>query len=183
MTAFEVISRCSSDDCLIFPEHALAGARCIHEDFIEEAREDVCKACRCLIGDKHVFTSEQLQIAQQCFGAGVADVIGDEKAGSFQARIQLGCLAARCGAEIEHTLTRFDREAGRRGHGAWLLQIEDACRIQWRLAHAYAVRHEIAVWNPRNFLPRSRNKRREIFGPAFFCIHTQPGCAGCVVGS
>ena len=121
-------------------------------------------------------------------GHAEAAVLGDEHRSNLLEAMSFGSFAARFADEKSRfawccSLTRFDRKAGRRGHGAWLLQIEDACRIQRRLAHAHAVRHEIAVWNPRNFLPRSRNKRREIFGPAFFCIHTQPGCAGCVVGS
>ena len=108
-----------ADDCLVFPEHALAGARCIHEDFIEETREDVCKACRCLIGDKHVFASEQLQIAQQCFGAGVADVIGDEKAGSFQARTSRS-VALPPGA-AQRSSTRSPGSIGRRDAGVMAL--------------------------------------------------------------
>ena len=56
----DAVFHIASDNCRIFPEHALSRTGGINQDFIEIFRETVCKVSRILGQDQGVFHTEQL---------------------------------------------------------------------------------------------------------------------------
>ena len=111
------------DGGLLLSEHALAGAGCVHKNFIEEALEPCLQPLRMLVQDQGVRDAEALDVGRENFRALGVYLVADKKAASLHFPCQLRGFSARRGAQIEHPFTwlRVKQSCGR--HRAGLLQI------------------------------------------------------------
>ena len=146
------------DDRRVFPEHSFAGAGSVHQDFVEKLREALRQPGRGLVGHKQVGDPEELQISQQSFGSGVADVVGHQHPLSLKLGPQLCGLSPGSRAEIQHPLSRLHGKESRRSHGAGLLEIIESGGIEGMAGRRIRPVIEIAVIHPGN---RSHRKGRQ----------------------
>ena len=107
----------------LFAKHSLAGARRIHQHFIEYARQCCGNAVGAFIQQNRVGKTHALQIAFQRTGTGRGVFIRHQQSLSLQRRSQLCAFAARRGAQVQHILTGLDIQQRRRCGCARLLYI------------------------------------------------------------
>ena len=143
------------DGGFLFSEHALAGAGCVHKNFIEEALEPRLQPLRMLVQDQGVRDAEALDVGRENFRAFGTNFIADEKAAPLHFPRQLRGFSARRGAKIEHPFTRLRVKQSRRRHRAGLLQI-----VKPRLMIRGFPRPRFRVIIIPAGLPRDRRKRK-----------------------
>ena len=140
-------------------EHALAGAGCVHKNFIEEALETRLQPLRMLVQDQGVRDAEALDVGREDFRAFGVYLVADEKAASLHFPRQLRGFSARRGAKIEHPLARLRVKQSRGRHRAGLLQIVKPRFVIRGLSRSRFRVIVIPAGRPRN---RRKRKRGQI---------------------
>ena len=143
------------DGGLLLPEHALAGARRIDENFIKIALEPRLQPLWVLIQNQRVRNAETLDVRGENFCAFGVDLVADKKAAPLHFPCQLRGFSAGRGAKIEHPFTRLRVKQSRRRHRAGLLQI-----VKPRLMIRGFPRPRFRVIIIPAGLPRDRRKRK-----------------------